>query len=518
MRILTSKYWKHFKKTIYQKNGKKKIVKDGKRFEQLIKSILDFEYGEGLWVDTGETWDGSRDFEYREPDYFRWAECKNYEASISLNVLSNTLVMAMIDFADEILIFSYSKIKKPVLDKIIRFADVSGKVLRIYSDESLEDVILKHIDKLKKEFSPEYNLDFDKLYLQPYISCNVVSDPVTAYTTNADLGLISKKPNTIDFTSILFLSILVYNRNNTSKTFKIEIDWTKTEKCFKVLNNSTSKAIEFELEGNTAANKKIYFQVIKYKSELKLPQITISYDTLRKEYVLGKVKCLWIGECSIQGDLYKKTCYDFNNMLNSNFFKANNIYGTSGTGKSRLLKECEKLALSKGYRVIRFSVEDKYNNEKFVFKLISEFIYTVYDIPYIDNKSIICKNYSSDIYEMFLKINSLNETYVIDNVIPIITKKLMCSKCYITFDNIQFYPKFFVTFINEIVENIVINNKHCKCKMSFVFNTDYMNIYSECSNFYSFLNCNKSLIKSYPINGFANTNETKDFLIYTKKN
>ena len=37
MRILISKYWKNFKKTIIGKDGKKKIVKDGKKFEELIK-------------------------------------------------------------------------------------------------------------------------------------------------------------------------------------------------------------------------------------------------------------------------------------------------------------------------------------------------------------------------------------------------------------------------------------------------------------------------------------------------
>lgn len=113
MRILVSKYWTAFKKTIINKDGKKKTVKDGKKFEELVKNILDLEYGKNRWQDTGETWDGSRDFEWRTPDSYKWAECKNYSSNISLNVISNTLIMAMIDFADEILIFSYSKIKEP---------------------------------------------------------------------------------------------------------------------------------------------------------------------------------------------------------------------------------------------------------------------------------------------------------------------------------------------------------------------------------------------------------------------
>ena len=114
MRILTSKYWNKFKKIKYTKDGKKYIVKDGKKFEDLIKVILDLEYGENRWKETGKSWDGSRDFEWKSNDWYRWAECKNYESNISLNVISNTLIMAMIEYADEVLIFSYSKIKKPV--------------------------------------------------------------------------------------------------------------------------------------------------------------------------------------------------------------------------------------------------------------------------------------------------------------------------------------------------------------------------------------------------------------------
>lgn len=157
MRVLVAKYWSHFKKIIITKDGKKKLVRNGKKFEELVKTILDLEYGKDHWIETGETWDGSRDFEWKTHEYYRWAECKNYESNISLNIISNTLVMAMIDFADEILIFSYSKIKKPVLEKLIQFADVSQKILRIYADESLEELILKHIEYLKESFFPEYN-------------------------------------------------------------------------------------------------------------------------------------------------------------------------------------------------------------------------------------------------------------------------------------------------------------------------------------------------------------------------
>ena len=255
MHILTSKYWNHFKKTIVIKD-KNKIVKDGRKFENLIKTILDLEYGHGRWKETSETWDGSRDFEWKEPDYYRWAECKNYETSISLNVISNTLVMALVDFADEILLFSYSKIKRPVINKLIQYADISHKVLRIYADESLETIILKHMPQLKDQFFPEFDLTEYNLNFQPYVSCNIVSDPVLAYTINYDDGNIPKKPNEINFPSTLCLSVFIINWTDEKKTFKLDIDWSKCEHCFEMLDSN--KTIIFELNPNSTINKKIY--------------------------------------------------------------------------------------------------------------------------------------------------------------------------------------------------------------------------------------------------------------------
>lgn len=501
---------------INDKNGKascKKNVKDGEKFEELIKAILDLEYGQGHWKKTSKSWDGSRDFEWKEDNYYRWAECKNYEGAISLNVISNTLIMAMVDFADEILLFSYSKIKKPVLEKLIRYADISQKVLRIYADESLETIILKHMSQLKKQFFPEFNLSVPNMDLQPYVSCNIISDPVLAYTVNYDDGNISKKPNEIIFPSTLCLSIFIINWSDKKRTFELEIKWDKCDCCFEILDLNKHGEKTFQLNPNSTMSKKVYFRTTIYKPRLNMPVVSLSCENYSKDFNFGFVKCTWDGECTLQGSTYNKIKTKFSNVINSKFYRAINIYGTSGIGKSRLLRESEDLAIRKDYRVIRFSLIDKNNNTNSFCTFITEFLCALYDMP---NFNKFEDSQSTDnlggIYKLILKINSMDIEEIINKVVPIAVRKLCICKCYITFDNVQFYPELFISFIQNIVESCLVLNKHCKSKMGFSFNIDYIYSQNDCLDFFALLINNKDKIQNRKITGFSSGDETKVFL------
>lgn len=515
MRILQSKYWTKFKKTIVNKDGKKKIVKDGKKFEELIKRILDLEYGKNHWKPTATTWDGSRDFEYHELDSYKWAECKNYSSNISLNVISNTLVMAMIDFADEILIFSYSKIKRPALKKLIQFADISQKSLKIFADDSLEEIILVHIDDLRDEFFPNFSMkETYKQFLPPYVSCNIFSDPVTAYNMDMNLGCIPRKPAKINFDSILCLSILIFNQSARDISITIKLNWDNTKNCFKPLNCNDEELLQ--LAPNTTIIKKFFFKLVIYKNIVRFPSVIVYSNNFYKCYSFGSAQCSWIGECSLQGYSYKKIKGEFQaKLFNSSFFRGLNIYGTSGTGKSRLLKESEYVALANGFRVVRFSVDKKNNTANFLQKVIAEFICALYDIPnleeYIQTSD---SNNLNEIYSMILtiKLHPIQQPYLEQTVVPMIVQKLRDTKCYISFDNLQYFPNQFISFLNELVENLLISNQHCKSRMGFTFNTDYIYNQDECMDFYSNIICNKEKLYNIKLEGFKSNGEATVFL------
>jgi len=516
MRVLVAKYWTNFKKEI-GKGETRKLVRDGKKFEKLVKKLLDLEYGTDHWVETGETWDGSRDFEWKTRNCYRWAECKNYESKISLNVISNTLVMAMIDFADEILIFSYSNIKKAVLEKLIQFADVSQKILRIYAGDSLEKLILRHITQLKDEFFPDFDIDssISAKTIYPFVSCNITYDCDTAYTQNSELRYIPQKPDSINFNSILCANINIWNQTATDIIVSVNFDWKQFKGFFRVLP-PTKEKMNFTVSSNSTCVKKVYFQPVLYQKVLKLPTIIVSFMDRRIEFPFGKTKCSWIGECTLQGSSYEMVIKNFRNqVLNSKFYKVINICGTSGVGKSRLLKECENCAMGYGYRIIKFSLNSMSKGESILQSLITELICAIYDIPdlseYIDTQASEIQNATLKMIAT-LKTKKFDQEYLFNDVIPIIKQKLMQAKCYIYFDNMQFYPHEFISFIYDINQNLLISNAHCKSRMGFSFNTDYIYEQNECISFYTFLVKNKECVVNIKCNGFGTEEETRLFI------
>lgn len=515
MRVLTSKYWNNFKKTKVDKSGKKKRVRDGKKFEELVQRILDLEYGPNRWKPTGESWDGSRDFEWRTSHSYKWAECKNYENRISLNVLSNTLIMAMIDFADEILIFSYSKIKQPVLKKILQFADVSEKKIKIYADESLEEIILHYFSDLQSDFFPSAcSMGFNLEHLQPYISCQIIPDPIVAYTMNSDLGIMEKSPSIINFDTTLCLSIFICNRTYQKTAIDIRIEWEK--KDFYILNSRMKDYTKFYLEANATTVKKIYFKVQKFNPNLHFPTVHIFCDSKEKIFSFGRVKCSWIGDCTLQGSSYRKIVDNFKTrVLNPPFFYALNIYGTSGVGKTRLLSECENIALGYGFRVIRFNTNFQNKKDYNVNNIIMEFICGLYDIPNIEDFfSDASEKKLTGIYEIlsFIKKENISQKYINNTVLPVVIQKLRETHCYISIDNIQYYPAIFISFLHLIVEELLITNKHCKSRIGISFNTDYIYQQEKCVSLWNLLRSNKDRIINEKVSGFATKGETKLFL------
>lgn len=522
MRILKSNYWSNFRKKIIYKDGRTKTIKDGKKFEELIKRILDLEYGEGNWKDTGATWDGSRDFEWHTSDFYKWAECKNYSSNIALNVISNTLIMAMIDFADEILIFSYSKINRETINKLIRFADVSQKILRIYADDSLEEIILKYMHNLKDDFFPNFQFnDSGRILRNPYIECNIVADPVTAYTLSNEVT-IDEKPSKINFDTLLCINTLLYNPLSKDITVRIQIDWTKSEHCFKALNQNNAEDIVITIPSYSTLINKVFFSPIKYNTKLFFPELSVSVYHNTKKFSFGYTQCSWIGECSLIGSSYKTIKHNFSNrVLLPNYFFGFNLIGNSGVGKSRLLKECENVAIGKGFRVIRFllekySYQTEYNNHSkkaLEQKLILEFFCTVFDVPNIEG-DLMDRSNSNNIYRIIqmLRSGDVDKNYIHQHIVPAVINKLSETKCYISIDNVQYFPDFFLSFIYDIAETLILSNKHCKSRIGFSFNTDYIHQQNECMRLFMLLKTNKYRIYSESIGGFSTEGEAKSFI------
>ena len=154
MRFLIPEHWSKFQ----HPDGRF----DGVKFEKLIATLLPNLYP-GEWIPTKYSWDGKKDFYQQRGDERRWAECKAYKEPISINVVSPTLIMALLDNARVVLLFSYSRLNRNARMYLSQFGALTGRTVRVFDDEILEDLILTHGELTK------YFPNFSRVDLPPLV-------------------------------------------------------------------------------------------------------------------------------------------------------------------------------------------------------------------------------------------------------------------------------------------------------------------------------------------------------------
>lgn len=520
MKYLLPPFWYKF--------GEATGKKDGSLFEELVGDILALEYGSSSWTQTGTTWDGSKDFYFYSEEKRLWAECKNYRSKISLNVLSSTLIMAQIEHVDEILIFSYSPLKLPVYEKIVKYTDVSGKLVKIYEDEALENLIFYHREKLLSKYFPTFSFDLiDWELSKPTIICSVIKDPLLAYSIEDDVKIIPNSPGTIDFNTILCLYISIHNKNKDILLVDVECNWKKDSRFFEFLGGELNKKI-LEVPPYSTSAIKFFFRVVNYKKIIELPYAIVNYQytNIKSDQTIISFKparCNWLGDTILIGQSYENILKRFSSQsINRKVFSALHIYGTSGTGKSRIINEAVAVGLKNGYRIIKFSIEhfSKNKSENKIVWLIKELVYALYNIPDLDSEidyDFIDKYQGyNQVFELLKKINSLDLNSNIENEIgkyaETIAAKLCETKCFIIFDNVQYFPENFNRFLEMIFSYSIIRNRKCLFAAIVCFNISHMSSKSAAMdlNFF-FKQYSKSTpsIISWHLKGFVEKNEAR---------
>lgn len=122
-------------------------INKGILFEDLVEKIISAMFPMHPWRRTIKSHDGKRDFVYPQNEFLpeqKWAECKNYESHISLNVIAPTLIMGAIENIRAILFFSYSFLNDNAVEGILRYAESTGKDVQIFDGNLLESLICKY--------------------------------------------------------------------------------------------------------------------------------------------------------------------------------------------------------------------------------------------------------------------------------------------------------------------------------------------------------------------------------------
>lgn len=509
MKKISSAYWKKFINIDSDGNEKG----NGIEFENLVNCLLVSMYGK-KWKDTGGSHDNNRDFWLYSENQHLWAECKNYSNTIAMNILAPTLVMAQIYEVNEILFFSRSTINRFAKNKILAFGEKTNKTIRFFDGATLESLICTYASELPKKYSPvKYMNDckmakVDGSFVNVYFFQNAVSSVHHALEDFQNYTSAEKiyYNETFALTFCLMnpfqedqVDVYIEFMDDESDRFSFQYFYPTIKPADKgwyhaCLKKGEGRAVSLNMRQSV------------YKSEIMLPRFHIAFvgeqSGNRFEWHSEKiiVKSHWIGSTRLIGNNYLKILDDTKHLLiNNPYISSLILTGSSGTGKTRILTECQNIFLANGYRIISLSgqvgqaeqeKQEKQEDDLSRY-LIKELIAFLYEIPSDEILSLLeekiglsqsdCEisehsEAAKAIHLLRLIMNQTEESLqtVLNKYAAILYEKLSKDKNVLIIDNMQFAGKDFQSFIEGYVSYAVnqqaINSSILVC----VFNTDYI--------------------------------------------
>lgn len=542
MKYLKELFEKEFTKEqeyIDSKTQEKKvrIIHDGHKFEDLTKDLLNKMYPEVTeWNATKETHDGSRDYFAQFSERLLWAECKNYGKNIALATIAPTLVMAQICNVDDLMFFSAAPINSATKKRLCYYAHINGKVVRFYDGDVLEQLLFKYEDVLEKyfgkvAFTPLKNEDdftvFKWIQKNPFL--NSKKDEYEFNQTPLSLKL--------KYNDILSISYAVIN---DSVNDSLDIELTLSEdcedyECFALLNrqdedvNTRNICIRKTLLPNEMYFHSFDFRIINFKSKLKLPKIQLSCEKGNhcKQVSTSEheVECSWMGKAQLVGAKYEAILDSLEQeILNINYLSGILLYGSSGTGKTRLLEDSIRIMMKHDYKILNFVgiTDDSGIN------VIKEIVYVLFEL----SEDFISSNNFDDIIPIPLKSSTEIEhilSFLKDLSLPeanlknilhkygsVIYEKLAREKYVLVIDNLQYFDEILVSFIEDLIRYSKNNNRNNLLSLVLVINTDYTDDDSACMRLKSIIgqleNSYGCKFISESVDGFKDSQVSLDFL------
>jgi tetratricopeptide (TPR) repeat protein len=366
MRYLTQEHWKSFELP----DGRF----DGVKFERLIEVILPNLYP-GEWHQTQYSWDGKKDFYQQSGEERRWAECKAYKKPIPINVVSPTLIMALLDDARVILLFSYSKLNKNAQWYLSQFAALTKRTIRVFDDEKLEHLIL--MDSIARAFFPSVSLpDLPPRY-NVTASARLSQDPEIEYHANGVNG--QDEDMYLSLLSTFSVDVFVSNEGLSAKPVagSISLDPADLVDRFWLFSQNppvTDPTVAFTLEAGEFFFHRFYLRA-RRSGRLAAPRTTLNLEGEPPLVLsLGPIEVSSILAVPLIGVRQHASMSEFKRRVSMRdkpvYF---HVYGQSGTGKSRLLREFRDDLFGHGFLVFMFNGEDELNSsfDNFVRKLAS---------------------------------------------------------------------------------------------------------------------------------------------------
>lgn len=535
-RLIDEKYWGHFIKTD-SKTGE--TIHDGHKFEDLIECLLNLMYNNLAWEATKMTHDGSKDFKAKNDEEIYWAECKNYKAKIDLKTLASTLVMAEIENVNSILFFCYSEINNNTKTKLNSYSRSNQKSIYFFDGVVLDQLILKYKDDVLPLFFPDLHIqiaskEIPVAPIEPTVLCYLERNPFLNGTPEFDMQNLTELQD-MKLGEIVGIHVVIINSNlNEALKYSIELILPEMEKFFEVLeednkNKRGDKILyrDIQLSAGETGRKSIYLRLHSWAPKVSLPKIICKTGKKRiGSFHFPLISTLRTKQTAFLGSGYiEKKDYICKACINQKQLSIIYIYGSSGTGKSRMLSECSAKLLANGYHIIKLMIPAQ--SEYSTFIMLRELIFSLYGFTdeiiehIIQNSYEKLENYNNNSYKEIFKIlkNIYDNRYSLSQInnieYAIIFEKMAKGKYVLVVDDIQYWDQLSISFLKNFYYYAIGMQRKCNSIIAIVANTDVL--YNQktiefLAKLASYTNKHETNIYLQHITGFETINQSYVFL------
>ena len=471
MKFIENEQWNCFLEKYFKYKCVENEVSPNKgiQFEVLVEDLLTHLF-DMRFSPTKASHDGSKDFWALDSnDELWWAECKNYHPNISLKQLAPTLIMAELNSAKHLLFFSYSKLNENLKRHIGQYAYEHNKEVYIYEDDSLEALLFSSVKSLILQF-----LGINKTDL------NFESGTEVLFYNEKNPKQIDRK-NFNGFYEIEELAVgEVYNLNviainkhfNNPCTVNIAVEENSDNRFFDFLSEEKSSIYDvkkrtIQLKPNQIKLCKFRVRLKQYKEKLSLPRLTaeVVIDETPLPIKSTETKsygCVWNRKDVFIGAHYENMVKTFlENCINKPSITGFLVYGSGGTGKTRILEECSIVLEKHDYHVLNFVGFDINSSWKDV---IREIAYHVFAITEDLGLNILCEadnivtpavhtSIKDEIVTFLKMLNNRDfDSKLAQKYYRIIFGKLQQGRYAIVIDNMQSYSVEILDFFKKMIQ------------------------------------------------------------------
>lgn len=500
MRYLLPLFWRKFLKQI---PGSGDVPDDGapfdgQAFEKLALSVLSCLY-DHEWKGTPQTHDHSRDFYAKVAGGQVWAECKMYKKNISIHILSPTLVMALLDGIQQLVIISYSPLNKNALNHLAQYAAIVKSRIDVIDDEALEAIILANWTGFR-EYFPEDCQPPDRIGALPCVPSQiVVLEPhLVQLADDGDRQDLVSGEVLLRREQTFAIDLCIRNPDPAQVRAGHIMVECGPDSAFLLLNTSDETGNEtggfrfpVAILPRAVHHRRLFFKVRDYQRSIRLPKITVTMDgqpDVELERMSVGISSLPL--VSLTGVQPLRILQRMREQARrAGGIRTLTLAGRSGTGKSRLLKEFGDVFAELDHHVTTMDVEarDRIAFDDFARLLLSQ----AYRLPLLSPE----RRLRGDGQARRIAGTHMAQVEAIlyDEPGPLRTRLEECAKLLVTaiaerrvavmVDNVQFLDEDGCRFLGRLLD--LIAKAQGACHLIFCFNTDLLIAGSTAASLYN---------------------------------